>query len=162
MYNALYVDAGRVAVRYPRGSEPEFPADFKLSGGSFDLYGPQDAPTAVVTYGRVSAYAMQAAAGLPVRVVKLGRIKPVDPAAVEAVLRCGAVYFFEEGVRSGGVGEAFALQLLERGFAGKFSLTAVPDCFVAQASVDAQRRRYGLDTESIRKKITTEEAHHAG
>ena len=162
MYNALYVDAGLVAVRYPRGSEPEFPADFKLSGGSFDLYGPEDAPTAVVTYGRVSAYAMQAAAGLLVRVVKLGRIKPVDPAAVEAVLRCGAVYFFEEGVRSGGVGEAFALQLLERGFAGKYSLTAVPDCFVAQASVDAQLRRYGLDTESIRKKITTEEAHHAG
>ena len=97
---------------------------------------------------------MQAAAGLPVRVVKLGRIRPIDPQAVEAVLRCRRVFFFEEGVRSGGVGEAFALMLLERGFAGQFSLTAVPDCFVPQASVASQLRRFGLDADSIRKKIT--------
>lgn len=162
MHNALYRDEGLAAVRYPRGTEPEFPADFTPTGGSFDLYGDAHAPTAVVTYGRVSAFAMQAAQGLPVRVVKLGRIKPIDPAAVEAVLACKNVFFFEEGVRSGGIGEAFALQLLERGFKGNYSLTAVPDCFVAQASVDAQLRRYGLDAQSIRLKITNEEEHHAG
>jgi 1-deoxy-D-xylulose-5-phosphate synthase len=162
MHNALYRDEGLVAVRYPRGSEPVFPADFAPTGGSFDLYGASDAPVAVVSYGRVSAFAMQAAEGLSVRVVKLGRIKPIDPAAVDAVMGCEKVFFFEEGVRSGGVGEAFALQLLERGFKGAFSLTAVPDCFVPQASVDAQLRRFGLDKESIRAKITNEEAHHAG
>ena len=154
MHNALYRDEGLAAVRYPRGTEPEFRADFTPTGESFDLYGDAHAPTAVVSYGRVSAYAMQAAQGLPVRVVKLGRVKPIDPAAVEAVLGCRSVFFFEEGVRSGGIGEAFALQLLERGYAGKFSLTAVPDCFVPQASVDAQLRQFGLDAESIRTKIT--------
>ena len=119
-----------------------------LDGGSGDV-------------SAMEAY-LQAAQGLPVRVVKLGRVKPIDPAAVEAVLACKNVFFFEEGVRSGGIGEAFALQLLERGFKGNYSLTAVPDCFVAQASVDAQLRQYGLDAQSIRLRITNEEAHHAG
>lgn len=154
MHRALYVDPGVVAVRYPRGSEPDFPADFTPSFDTFDLYGDENAETAVVSYGRVAAFSMQAAAGLPVRVAKLGRIRPIDPQAVEAVLRCRRVFFFEEGVRSGGIGEAFALMLLERGFAGQFSLTAVPDCFVPQASVDSQLRRFGLDADSIRKKIT--------
>ena len=53
-----------------------------------------------------------------------------------------------------GQDEQFALMLLERGFAGQFSLTAVPDCFVPQASVASQLRRFGLDADSIRKKIT--------
>ncbi|MBQ7543118.1 MAG: 1-deoxy-D-xylulose-5-phosphate synthase [Clostridia bacterium] len=159
---ALYIDPGLVAVRYPRGSEPEFPADFEPSFDTFDLYGAEDAPIAVVSYGRVAAYAMQAAAGLPVRVLKLGRIKPIDPQAVDAVLGCEKIFFFEEGVRSGGIGESFALMLLERGFKGTYSLTAAPDCFVPQASVSAQLRRYGLDTQSIRQKITGQEDHHAG
>ena len=151
---ALYREEGLVAVRYPRGAEPDFPADFEPSFDTFDLYGPDDADTAVVTYGRISANAMKSAAGLRVRVVKLGRIRPIDPRVFDAVLHCRRVLFFEEGVRSGGIGEAFALELLERGFGGRYTLTAVPDCFIPQASVESQLRQYGLDCESIRKKIT--------
>ena len=81
--------------------------------------------------------------------VKLNRIKPVDEEAVDAVLSCERVLFFEEGIRSGGVGEKFALMLLERGFKGTFRLIAVPDCFVAQASTAEQLRQFGLDRESI-------------
>ena len=159
---ALYLDPGLVAVRYPRGSEPEFPEDFTPSFDTFDLYGDENAPITVVSYGRVAANAMHAAAGLSVRVLKLGRIKPIDPAAVDAILHSQKILFFEEGVRSGGIGESFALMLLERGFAGQYSLTAVPDCFVPQASVSAQLRRYGLDTEGIRGKLEQEGVSHAG
>ena len=87
------------------------------------------------------------------RVLKLGRIRPVDPDAVQTALESEKVFFFEEGVRSGGVGEAFALSLLERGFQGTYDLTAVPDCFVPQATVKAQLAKYGLDEASIRQKI---------
>ena len=65
------------------------------------------------------------------------------------MLSCERVLFFEEGIRSGGVGEKFALMLLERGFKGTFRLVAVPDCFVAQASTAEQLRQFGLDRESI-------------
>ena len=96
---------------------------------------------------------MQAVQGLDARVIKLGRIRPVDPEAVRIAAGSRKVFFFEEGVRSGGVGEAFALRLLEEGFTGPFSLTAIPDCFVPQATVDAQLRHFGLDADSIRQTI---------
>lgn len=155
LHTALYEEPGVVAVRYPRGKEPEFPADFSPSFGAYDVYGDDDAAVAVVTYGRIAANAMHAAKGLPVKVIKLGKIKPIDPDAVRAVLSCKHVFFFEEGVRSAGVGEAFALRLLENGFNGQYKLTAIPDCFVPQASVNAQLKKFGLDAESIRNTIST-------
>lgn len=37
--NAFYIDKGIVAVRYPRGTEREFPADYTPSFDSFTHYG---------------------------------------------------------------------------------------------------------------------------
>ena len=45
------------------------------------------------------------------------------------------------------------LLLLENGFGGQYALTAIPDCFVPQASVQAQLKKFGLDAQSIRQKI---------
>ena len=42
------------------------------------------------------------------------------------------VFFFEEGVRSGGIGESFARLMLENDIRADFSLTAFPDCFIKQ------------------------------
>ena len=153
MHTALYEDPGLVAVRYPRGAEDPLPEDFVSTGGTFDIYGDAAADVTVVTYGRLTAAVCRAANGLAVRVLKLDRIQPIDPEAVQAVLDSRKVFFFEEGVRTGGVGERFALALLEQGFGGRFDLTAVPDCFVPQASVSSQSRQFGLDEASIRKKI---------
>lgn len=153
MRQALYDDPGVVAVRYPRGQEPAFPEDYTPTFCAYDVYGSRDADVAVVTYGRVSAEAMHAIQGLDAKVIKLGRIKPIDSGAVREALSCKKVFFFEEGVRSAGVGEGFALLLLENGFGGQYSLTAIPDCFVPQASVQAQLKKFGLDAQSIRQKI---------
>ena len=69
-----------------------------------------------------------------------------------------AVYFFEEGLRSGGTGERAALELLERGYRGTFRLTAVPDEFVAQATVKEQLKAYDLDVDGIYRIIRDCEA----
>ena len=159
MRKALYEDEGTVAVRYPRGAEEIDPEDFVHSFGTYDIYGKEDADTVIVTYGRISSFALNAAKeladkGVGVKAIKLGRIKPIDEKAVDEALTAKKIYFFEEGVKSAGVGEKFALGLLEKGFDGKFSLTAIPDCFVPQASVASQLKRYGLDKESMTKKIS--------
>ena len=156
MHSALYEDEGLVAVRYPRGGEDALPEGCASSFGTFDVYGDKDAAVTVVTYGRLTAAVCRAAADLPVRVVKLGRIRPIDPAAVQIALGSETVFFFEEGVRTGGVGEAFALRLLEQGFRGRYDLTAVPDCFVPQATIQAQLQKFGLDEQSIRQKIESQ------
>ncbi|MBQ3150946.1 MAG: 1-deoxy-D-xylulose-5-phosphate synthase [Clostridia bacterium] len=159
MKKALYEDEGLTAVRYPRGKEESDPDDFVHSYGAYDVYGDKDADMAIVTYGRISSYALNASKelfekGIKTKVIKLGRIKPIDERAVEEVFSAKKIYFFEEGVRSAGAGEKFALMLLEKGYGGAFDLTAIPDCFVPQASVSSQLQRYGLDKQSMIKKIS--------
>lgn len=154
MNTALYHEKQVVAVRYPRGEEPLLPSDFKPSFGSFDVYGDEDAQTAIVTYGRCFSFACSAAVklaeqGVAVKILKLNRIKPIDVKALDAISGATRIFFFEEGVRSAGVGEKFALLLLEAGCTSAYHLTAVDDCFVEQATVKDQLEKYRLDEAGI-------------
>ncbi len=156
--NAFYRDSDVVAVRYPRGGEPELPEDFEPSYGTFDLYGHAWADTVIVTYGRIFGEAAKAANELlkqnvKIKVLKLNRIKPIDENAVEAVLKAKNIIFYEEGVRSGGIGEKFASLLLQKGYKGTYDIIAVEDCFVKQAKVPELMREYHFDSESMVEKI---------
>ena len=113
-----------------------------------------------MTYGRVFGEACEAVGilnkcGINAAVLKLNRIRPIDEKAVEAAMKAERIYFFEEGVRTGGVGEKLAATLLEKGFKGSYSLSAVEDCFVRQSSVSQLLSQYGLDGESIANKVKT-------
>ena len=157
---AFYHDEGLVAIRYPRGAQDEQPEDYVYSETDYDIYGDEDAQICAVTYGRIFSRCCAAAKTLgdtKVKIIKLNKIKPIPGGAVEAAAGCGRVFFFEEGERSGGVGEGFALRLEEAGYKGEYVLTAVPDTFVPQASPDAQMRRYHLDAEGIASVIAGEE-----
>ncbi|MBR6554531.1 MAG: 1-deoxy-D-xylulose-5-phosphate synthase [Clostridia bacterium] len=110
------------AVRYPRGKEclaDEKPA---LEDGTLAVYDYGASPKVVFfTYGRLSARVREAASllaekGIPARVVRLIRIKPLAVARL-AELASGAelLYFAEEGIRRGGVGEFLVSAMAEAG-----------------------------------------------
>ncbi|MDR0532076.1 MAG: 1-deoxy-D-xylulose-5-phosphate synthase [Oscillospiraceae bacterium] len=141
---------GLTVIRYPRGTaiKGEQTPPLLQSADAFELYGDPAAKIAVVTYGRLFFAACKAAA--PLKICKLKRVLPLDPAAAEAVLHCDRVCFFEEGMRSGGVGERFALALLERRFAGEFRLAAV-EGFPRHAPAEELLAEYGLDTAGIER-----------
>ena len=63
------------------------------------------------------------------------------------------VYFFEEGIRSGGVGECFGSLIAESGLNIKFKHICVNDEFIRQASVESQMKAYKLDKDSIVKTV---------
>ncbi len=156
--NAFYRDSDVVAVRYPRGGEPELPDDFESSFGPYDLYGYAHADFVIVTYGRLFGEAAKAANDLltknvRVKVLKLNRIKPVDEGAYESVINAKKIIFYEEGVRSGGIGEKFAATLLQKGYKGTYNLYAVDDCFVKQAKIDELYKQFGFDSQSISDKV---------
>ena len=65
------------------------------------------------------------------------------------------VFFFEEGMKNGGIGEHLMTSVVYEGFRGKYILTAVEE-FVKQASVNSQMKKYGLDMESITEKVKKE------
>ena len=157
---ALYDGRGIAAVRYPRGGQLFRPYDFQPCGMPYDRYGDPGAGITIVTYGRLFSFACLAVSklresGLRVNVVKLNRIQPIDPAAVSAAASSGRVFFFEEGIGRGGVGEHFDYLLGQAGFSGAFRLRAI-DGFVPQATMAQTLSSLGLDDRGMTEMILTE------
>ena len=78
----------------------------------------------------------------------MNKIKPVSKSAVQKISGCKHCFFFEEGIKSGGIGQTFGLMLYESGFAGKYHLEAI-EGYVQQAKVDSSLRKLGLDKEGM-------------
>jgi len=133
---------GLWVIRYPRDVAVHDEISTLLSSDTYDLYGDLSSSKAVVTYGRLFFETSKLHKNM--RICKLRQLLPIDPEAVKSVLDCERVFFFEEGARAGGVGERFALELLEKGFRGCFHLTAV-EGFPRHASVKELLREYDLD-----------------
>ncbi|MBQ7121436.1 MAG: 1-deoxy-D-xylulose-5-phosphate synthase [Clostridia bacterium] len=161
MYNAFYKDENLVVIRYPRGSVPDAGEFCQTSGADYEIIGDELADIAIVTYGKLyfnaaSALEMLKEKGISAKIIKLHKIKPLPQGAVEEAAKCKSVFFFEEGMRAGGAGEVLASRLLEKGFGGSFSLTAVDDEFVSHASVSRLMEKYSLSAEKICEKIISE------
>lgn len=159
LYKCLYEHGGLVAIRYPRGAAEELPENVTLSNGNYDLLGDENAPIVIVTYGKLffNAYkAMQKLLqnGVNARVLKLNKIIPIDKQAVRDVLNAEKIFFFEEGIKSGGVAEHFASILLENGYKGQYTVTAVDNQFVAQGPVKSLYKKFGFDVEGMFRIIT--------
>ena len=139
---ALYDYKGIAAVRYPKGIAPkgednQADYDIKLTknGGKALL----------ITYGRITHSALSAAEKLNADVLQLVRIYPIPEEAVKTALTYKKIVFFEEGIRSGSIGEKFSFKLLENGWSGKYKLIAVEGEFVKYRETEKQLADYGLD-----------------
>lgn len=140
-------------IRYPRGSEPALPIDFKSSNNDYD-YIENGNETIVVTYGRISAEVLNAVnelreKGVLVSVLILNKIKPIEKFAVKLTSTYKNVLFFEESVKSGSIGQSFADLLFDQNYKNSFKHIAVYDEFVPHASVTSLLKKYSLDSESI-------------
>ena len=161
LVNSLYHSNGPCVIRYPRGAEPELPEGYECSGKPFDAFGDADADIILVTYGRIfsdchKVYNRLKNDGLKVKIIKLNIIVPVPQECFDEISNAEKVFFFEEGVKSGGVGESFATLMLENGINADFSLTAFPDCFVKQGKVSDILRQYSLDSDGMYNTVKTE------
>ena len=150
---AIYDVDGIAAVRYPKGAQMTAPAGFKPDYRPFTWYRSRRAEILLVTYGREFGQVLAAANELAqngcfVSVLKLNRIKPIDPACVKVAMSYFRVLFFEEGSRHGGVGELFGNMLAENNFARSYEIYAI-DRFIPACTVQEGLELVGLDTASI-------------
>ncbi len=159
---ALYHTPVVTAVRIFKGPEPEIPDDFTPSLSKYDVYGCGDADIALVTYGRLFAAAADAENilknenGINIKVLKLNMIKPIVREAVDEVLGCSHIFFYEEGEKSGSCGEIFNMMLTNADYKGKFILKAVDDCFVHHATTEILLKEFGFDSKSMSDFISGE------
>lgn len=156
--SAVYKDNVPVVIRYPRGTQIDTDISPDYRADAYNIYGDiNSSKNIVLTYGRITGNAVKAAQkATDTSVVALNVIKPVCGDIFEITAKAEKIFFFEEGIRSGGVGEKVALELLERDYKGEYKVIAVNDEFVAQASVKSQLAKYRLDEDSIIKILSEE------
>ena len=148
--NAVYHDKGAVAIRYPRGSAPEFNSDYEYTKNDFDIIGDCNCRRCIISYGREFVNCYNAYCELDdCFLIKLNKIKPINPEVADCLKNAKQIYFYEEGIKSGGIGEAFAALLEEKGIHAEFKHIAIDNEFVKQASVNSQFEAYRLDKNSI-------------
>ncbi len=134
-------------IRYPRGCENNnFDGEINddltvISRGSKKV---------LVTYGRIFSNAVEAAKQKnDFDVIKLNKIFPISDETIKLLNGYSEIHFFEEGVKSGGIGEHIGCRLNEIGFAEKYSVHAIEGGFVAADDVSSALKTYGLDTDSM-------------
>ena len=155
---------GICAVRYPKGAQPALTAS--VLGESTDSWflESQGGDTLLVTYGRLAEELFLARKSLEeqgraVDVLVLNRIYPIPEAALEQMERYQRIFFYEEGIRSGSIGELCALHLMEQGYQGEFRLFAVENRFIPQCGVEHGYQLFHADHDSIIKTVLGESLH---
>ena len=137
------------AIRYPRGSE-NHNFDGEISGDYTVVS--NDGEKAIVTYGRIFSNAVEAQKSLEnTDVIKLNKVYPISQSFIETLKKYKKIYFFEEGILSGGIAEHIACRLLEQGYDGSYTVQAIDGEFVSAATIPSALKKYKLDTESMMK-----------
>lgn len=158
---AVYVCDSLAVVRYPRGGELYRPDDFGEESITYNIYGNQQCSNLLITYGRLFSYACRAKEqlaemGIEICILKLCKIKPIDRKAVEFASGYENIWFFEEGIKNGGIARNFSDLLCLTDFKGKYHIKAIDDKFVKQMSVSEALDMLKLDNDGMVSVISNE------
>lgn len=149
LYHAVYQLPSVVSVRYPRGKAPKFTVGLPLCKSCFGwkYYAKEKKSRRLVcSYGRMFANCIEADADL----LRLVQIAPIPADALALIASYDEVYFVEEGIQSGGIGEQIGLRLLTLGFTGKYHLRAVENGYVPQGTDKEQMELCGMSAPQIK------------
>jgi 1-deoxy-D-xylulose-5-phosphate synthase len=150
LYQAVYKEKNAVAIRYPRGTQGIMPEDYEYDKAEISVFGDMSSDICIVSYGKEFSQCYEAMQQLDnAFLIKLNKIKPISPKVCDVLSNAKQIYFYEEGIRTGGVGECFASLLQTNGVKAEFHHICIDDEFVKQASVESQLKHYGLDAQSI-------------
>ena len=149
LHKAVYNCDGVAAVRYPKGSA-YISETSEEDGGDYDyVHRKYGGKALIITYGRISRFAFEAAAEIGADALQFVKILPIVEKTVEIAENYKKIVFFEEGIESGGIGEKFGIMLLKAGWHGKYRINAVNNEFVGYSETERQLEKYKLDKKGI-------------
>ncbi len=155
---------GPCAIRYPRGAS-SLEADKYICTSRENLIKPSvindyGGDFAIVSTGTILSECNKAvdalkANGLSGKNIHAALINPVPVQAIlNYVKNAKCVFVVEEGILSGGFGEALSRALSSAGYTNQVVPIAVEDVMIRAGSVAEQIKEAGLDSDSIATKIT--------
>lgn len=145
-------------VRFPKGALIEqIPAEQKLSYGDV-LLEAVDPDVTIISIGALANQVIEAAnilklEGYQVRVIDPVWALPVNRDLVTHVADSSLVITVEDGLVSGGIGDAIAAQMREAGVEIPVINLGIPKKFLAQATRAKLITEFGLDAQSIAKTV---------
>ncbi|MBE6955061.1 MAG: transketolase family protein [Ruminococcaceae bacterium] len=152
---AAYEHDGPVYLRFSRAASPavyEGEAPFEIGKGVMLREGTDVALLAngLLVYEALQAAETLAEEGISARVIDLATIKPLDEEIVlQAAKECRAIVTCEEHSIIGGLGEAVAALLCEKGAAVPMARVGVRDVFGTSGTAKELMKAYGLTSEQI-------------
>lgn len=145
------------AVRYPRGNaigvnlEPL--SELPIGQSKLVRQGRQ---IAILNFGTLLPFALQAADKLDATVIDMRFVKPLDKERIKEIAESHQlIVTLEENAIQGGAGSAVAEVLNAQGFAHRLLQLGLPDYFIPQGSQAEMWHELGLDGEGIEEKIRT-------
>ncbi len=144
---AIYERDGVCAVRYPRATEAENSINL-YNNQKFTFVNDTSKDKLVVTYGNLFNTASKL--GLPI--CKLNELI-ADTELINGLIKYGEIFFFEEGIKNGGISQIIASRLIEAGYKGRLKITAIED-FVSHSEIGSALKKHRLDLDSMRQIIS--------
>ena len=149
LYKSIYECDGVVIVRYPKG----YRINNNYSEFNSFVYSGKQNEVLLVSYGRVSNNITDIK---NTDCLILNQICPFENDVIDIIMEYDKVFFFEEGIKSGGSGEKLMCHVYSKNYNGKFILVAIDNEFVKAADVESQLNKYGLDRKSIIDRVNNE------
>lgn len=146
---AIYDCDGIVIVRYPKG----YSVNFSYNEYSDYMYSGKNNNTLLISYGKISNNITEIE---DADSLILNCIYPIKKEIIEIIKKYSKVFFFEEGIKSGGIGEKLMCEAFSCGFRSEFDIVAVDNEFVGAAEIEKQLSSHGLDRNSIINKVKNE------
>lgn len=149
LHKAIYEYNDIAVIRYPRG----YSVNMNYSSYMDYIYESRNNDMLIVSYGRTA---------LNIKNVEntdcliLNKIYPFNDNMIETLKSYKKILFFEEGIKSGGIGEKLMCALYSSGYNGRFLINAVDSSFVKAAETESQLKKYCLDRQSIIEKVKNE------
>jgi len=134
-------------IRYPRGAE--HPGIDALDFSEDYCFAEKSSDTCVVSYGVEFADCYNALKDRDCDLLKLNCINCIGQKLISKLAGYKRIFFFEETVSRGGIGELMGTALLEGGYKGYYRVSAIAREFVKQSTQLEQKHLYGLDSDSI-------------
>ena len=145
------------AVRYPRGAGMGITPDEEMT--AIDIgksricrqsIKDSEKRIAILNFGCLLPYALEAAEILDATVVDMRFVKPLDGEAVlNAAEKHAALITLEDGCIMGGAGSAVLEHLQQNGVLKPVKMLGLPDSFILQGTQQEMYKEHGIDADGI-------------
>lgn len=148
---AINIHSGPITIRYPKGASQAISAPFKF-GKAQVLSDGKD--ISIISTGRMLSVSQNVAERFGAQLISLPTIVPFDEKTVfENIVGKRLIVTIEDAAKSGGVNSIIAAALAENAISIPILSFAFPDAPITHGSVSELDKFYGMDYDSILKRI---------